>query len=186
MINRFFARASGARFLSKWSLTFTTRYWGNDSGCVKCLHKPFKNDHHHFRNSLLNVLVHIPVFDFENMSKMSMLGTFSIMPGTLKLKYIPVISATFCVRDRCLNPPLISIFRHSRHALYSKLATHLFFCLANLHNWPIFYRSGTKSPKIIGNFLSVSRTDKFKKLSVRPNICRSRTDGPTVFIFSVF
>ena len=47
-----------------------------------------------------------------------------------------------------------------------------------------FYRSGIKSPKLIGNFLSVSRTDKFKILSVRPNICRSRTDGPTVFIFS--
>ena len=42
---------------------------------------------------------------------------------------------------------------------------------------PIFYRSGIKPPKIIGNFLSVSRTDKFKKMSVRPNICRSRTDG---------
>ena len=47
------------------------------------------------------------------------------------------------------------------------------FCRSN----QFFYRSGIKSPKIMGNFLSVSRTDKFKHLSVGPNICRSRTDG---------
>ena len=66
----------------------------------KSLHKPFiMTGHHHFRNSLLNKLVHIPVFYYVNMSifhaKMSMLGTFSIMPGTLKLKYIPVIIRFF-------------------------------------------------------------------------------------------
>ena len=55
--------------------------------------------------------------------------------------------------------------------------------LRRCENYQIFV--GMKSPKIIGNFLSVSRTDKFKNLSVQPNICRSRTDEPTVFIFSV-
>ena len=41
---------------------------------------------------------------------------------------------------------------------------------------PIFYRSGIKA-QVTGNFLSVSRINKFENLSVRSNICRSRTDG---------
>ena len=48
---------------------------------------------------------------------------------------------------------------------------------------PIFYRPGNKSPKIIGNFLSVRRTDKFNFFFGNDRIFVGF--GPTVFIFSV-